>query len=721
MGNRLIDRLKAKSRKFIALLKQPFAFNRHDQATWHYDQTLRDLLASAASLQTRAERNLWLIHLIEWLRYTPLQQANLDEPQNLHTPIARIQHILDFLDSEPQLKPNIAGLFYAAMNELDSHSLWVDFGFAPSSSFLSELGERLRLTYLPATPDTSNLGELFGLLFRKPDDAKWVRAIDKLTFERIQAVLQFADSEDTGSKKPHKAPSLRWQQTIADSIGLLASQIHASAYSATLRERMDHSATQQPFHKLIASASQLTECVERQEQQVLMQHVTYLRALLDQCSRTLETVYDHLDEYGISVEVVFQIDQQRERILRIDSLLNVLSLQNLSRELLVLLSHLIEVAHQRKNIGFLFSKHYSLLARKLVQRSAEVGAHYITASPREYLQMFGKASIGGALIAFTTFIKFFIGSLSLALFWNGFWAGLNYAISFLAIYLLHGVIATKQPAMTAPAMAARLRNLDQENKTEEFVDEVTKLIRSQFAGIAGNVFTVAPVVILIQTLTWLCIERNLIDLRQANYALHANTLLGPSPLFAALTGGILFLGSLIAGWTENWFVWHKIDSAMTWHPRFVAWLGRKRAQRWGEWWRENISGVTSNIALGFLLGMVPALAQFIGIPLEVRHVSLATGQIAAAAGAYGWNIINKPEFWWCIAAIPVIGCLNLLVSFFLAFRLALRSSGIRITERTQLYRALAYRFYRAPLSFFFPPRFRDEPTPYSGEEKTSSS
>ena len=98
---------------------------------------------------------------------------------------------------------------------------------------------------------------------------------------------------------------------------------------------------------------------------------------------------------------------------------------------------------------------------------------------------------------------------------------------------------------------------------------------------------------------------------------------------------LLFASSLIAGWVENWFVWHRLDSAIAWNPRIVARLGAARAQRWSAYWRANISGFASNISLGLMLGLVPVVAAFFGLPLDVRHVTLSTGQLAAAVGALG--------------------------------------------------------------------------------------
>jgi site-specific recombinase len=175
-------------------------------------------------------------------------------------------------------------------------------------------------------------------------------------------------------------------------------------------------------------------------------------------------------------------------------------------------------------------------------------------------------------------------------------------------------------------------------------------------------------------------------------------------LFAAFTGVLLFASSLIAGWVENWFVFHRLDSAIAWNPRFIAMLGASRAQYWAHWWRSHISGLAANVSLGLMLGVIPAVGTFFGLPLEVRHVTLAAGQVAAALGALGADVLHDARFWWCVAAIPVIGLLNLAVSFTLAFRVALASRGLKVRDRGRIYQALQRRWHSHQRSFFLPPR-----------------
>jgi len=272
------------------------------------------------------------------------------------------------------------------------------------------------------------------------------------------------------------------------------------------------------------------------------------------------------------------------------------------------------------------------------------------------------------------------------------------------VQLLHFTVATKQPAMTAPAMADKLTDIGSDAALEGFVDEIGHLIRSQSAGIFGNLLAVAPLALGVQLAAQAAFGRPAVGHEEARHVLHALTLLGPTALYAAFTGVLLFASAIIGGWAENWFVLHRLDSAIGWNPRIVQRLGAARARRWAGFWRRNVSGFASNVSLGLMLGLVPSIALFFGLPLEVRHVTLSTGQLFAALGAEGDGLLREPAFWWCAAAIPVTAVLNLTVSFVLAFRVALRSRGIRLADRSRIYRAVRARLWRAPLSFVLPPR-----------------
>ena len=272
--------------------------------------------------------------------------------------------------------------------------------------------------------------------------------------------------------------------------------------------------------------------------------------------------------------------------------------------------------------------------------------------------------------------------------------------------ILHYTVATKQPAMTAHAMAEKLGDVSSDEAVEGFVDEVANLIRSQSAGIFGNVFAVIPVVLALQWLWRAAVGTPLLDGAASEHVFESVSLLGAAAFYAAFTGVLLFASSLIAGYVENWFVWHRLDSAIAWNPRIIARLGQSRAQRWGIYWRANISGFASNISLGLMLGLVPPIAMFFGLPLNVRHVTLSSGQLAAAVGSQGYALLQTSAFWWCVAGLAATGALNVGVSFFLAFRVALRSRGILLADRGRIHRAIRARRWRKPLSFLLPPSCR---------------
>ncbi len=671
-----------------------------------------------------AERHLWVIRLVEWLRRAPLEKAAVSgfaafapaetdvgvldtdrkmpearsEARATPLPVLRLRHVLGVLERNPEEQLRAARMLAVFLREVDSAALLADFGFAPRTGLWAEFGRRLRARILPLTPATSDLGELFALLFPRGDDVAWLDAIDDETLARLSVVLEAGDD---GVERDWRAP-------FFDAITFLASTVRSAGFSPQLRQRMSQELlVDQPFHQLARVAEQLRmhgESKEAGDRALFVQEAQYLRALLETCRQCALSVTEHLEQHGVSVDVVFEVDQLAERTHRIDLLLTCVLAPDSARQIVGLVAELARTAEDRRSIRGLFAEHYSLLARKVAERSAATGEHYITRDRGEYASMLRAALGGGAILGATTLAKFTLAAIALGAFWGGFAAGLNYAVSFVVIQILHLTVATKQPAMTAPAMAEKLADVSSDAAVESFVDEVAHLIRSQAAGIFGNVLAVVPVVLAAQWIAKAAFGAPLVGAAPAHYTLHSLSLLGPTPLFAAFTGVLLFASSLIAGWVENWFVWHRLDSAIAWNPKIVSRLGAARAQRWSAYWRKNISGFASNISLGMMLGLAPPIAAFFGLPLEVRHVTLASGQLAAAVGALGLDIVGTAPFWWCVGGIAATGALNLAVSFFLAFRVAFRSRGIRLADRSRIHRAIRRRLLRRPVSFLLPPR-----------------
>ncbi|MBC7700501.1 MAG: site-specific recombinase [Massilia sp.] len=639
-------------------------------------------------------------------------------------PVSGVKYVVRQLAPPSERRTKVVALLSAFWRDIDVAALLADYGFAARTSFSDELGERLRTRLLPLSPATTDLASLFNLLFSDPKDADWLMQLDDAVLADLAALWREAIDAI-------KAAPLGWHEPFYDAIMFLSSQVRAEGFSRELRGRMGMrvdvdfdgvgsgaevaapTPTRQAFRQLVYVAENLHVLALKgavgpsphvDVQGTLLQEAQYLRALLDTCVKAAQGIHDHLEANGVSIDIVFQIDQLSERCRRIEQLLGCVLSSQPTLDLRALIVDLIQVGAKRSGVRALFTQHYSLLARKVAERSAETGEHYITRDRAEYLTMLRRASGGGAVLAGTTFLKFAVLAMGLSPFWSGLAAGTNYALSFVIVQLLHFTVATKQPAMTAPAMAAKLADTRSEEAVEGFVDEVAHLFRSQMAGILGNLMVVAPVVLAAQSLSWWVFRRPLIDVNSANHVLDTLTFWGPSLWYAAFTGVLLFVSSLFAGWLENWFVLHRLDSALRWNPRIRATLGPQRAVRWAAWWRHNISSLGSNVSLGLMLGLVPVIAGFFALPLDVRHVTLSTGQLAAAAGTLGPAVLHHPQLWWCVAAIPLTGLLNVSVSFVLALRVAMRSRGVRIKDRARLQAALWRRVRCHPLSFLLPPR-----------------
>ena len=653
-----------------------------------------DLPALLAELDPHAElaeRHLWLIHVLHWMR---------SAAPSIEVAMAKAESFVAAFEADEALRLRLQLWWQRFSATVDITTLLADFGFAPRTAMVTELTERLRLKLLPGTPETIDAAELFSIALPHEFDARWLTALPEPLLQRLAALLVPEEAQQGIGF---------WRHALLGAITYCAGQILANGFSPELRLRMSEEAREeQPFHALIHDVEsfriEFVHGVRTPER--LEQAEQRLRERLDACRAAIGTVYQHFAAEGISVGLVFRLRQVRTRIVRVRQLLACLTSEHPEQEAARLLAGFVSVGRDRRSLRNLWATNSSLLAAKVTERSAETGEHYISHNRSEYLQMVRRAAGGGLLMSVTTLLKFGLAALAFSAFWGGFWAGVNYSISFVLIQLLHWTVATKQPAMTAPAMAAKLKDMqsseDATHTLEAFVDEVANLVRTQVAAILGNVLVVFPAALVLSLLWWQMFGATPLDAAHAQSTLDSLHVLGPSALFAAYTGVLLFASSLIAGWVENWFVLRRLDSAIRYNPRFTRWLGKGRAKRWGDFWRANISGFAANISLGMMLGLTPAIAAFFGLGLEVRHVTLSSGQLGVASATFGLGVLALPAFWWALALLPLNGALNVIVSFYLAFRMALRAHNINGVERSRIYAAIRQRLRSKPSSFFLP-------------------
>lgn len=642
-----------------------------------------------ALLRKRLE---WLTDLIQWIRAKGRIKTDLNfqtgQPQAL-----RAKYLLSVLEHNPTWKKNVAVILRSLVRNTSALDLFVNMGVHNQQNFSAELLDRLHYKFLPRAPDYANLASFFSQTFDKEEDYLWIEQMDKKVFQDLLALFSYQDE----GEEP-------WNHLIAeakDAILLISTQVHGAGLSTPIRSRLlEKNFKDLPFFELPQLAKKM---VESQDQNECLNAALELERHMDLCQLAISEVYDHLSEYGVSINIVFLLDRMETQLRRIRNLMELILSHEKNPETVSQFVATLMVENVRfHKLRSLFADNLALISKKIVERSAETGEHYITRNRLEYVHSLQKAIGGGFITALTTLVKFLIYRLDASIFFAGFFASLNYSLSFIAIQLFGFTLATKQPAMTAPSLAAKMHKVNDPESLENLVDEIIHLIRSQFIAILGNIYAVIPTMIVLSYVWYLVFRSTLITPAQAHHTLHSFSLLGGMIPYAAFTGILLWLSSVMAGWMDNWFAYHRLSSAIAQNRRMTFVFGESGAKKIALIFKKNISGFSGNISLAFFLGLIPAIGTFLGLPIDVRHVTLSSGALASSVVTLGLPTFSTAEFWLATAGIVACGFLNVIVAFGMSMFVAIRARRIQPPQRKQIYRALLQRLKQQPLSWFFP-------------------
>jgi len=232
----------------------------------------------------------------------------------------------------------------------------------------------------------------------------------------------------------------------------------------------------------------------------------------------------------------------------------------------------------------------------------------------------------------------------------------------------------------------------------------------------GNLAGVIPMMLLIGAAVVLVSGATLMSPDKAQQAVQALSLVGPTPLYAAVTGVLLWLASLAAGFADNWFALRRLRETLAHQRRLVYALGAPRAARWALWLERHIASIAGTLVLALLLGMMPVLAAFFGLSLEMRHITLVAGTLVAACASLGWQVLATPEFWLALCGVIAVALLNVGVAFACAMLLALRAREIPARIRRLVFRAVLRRITTSPGIFFLPEKMPTAPAKASADE-----
>ena len=657
---------------------------------------LLDLLKRADPQAPWLKRVNWLLDLIDWLHYEP---AGIRSGEKVRHAIKtrRLKLLLNQIDRNAEQHAAVVAALQSILKDADGLEFFSATGLPREPALMSEIIEQIVAKLLPQTPLDRDLDSLFGALFPEADHAEWIGRIDPLTLTRLRQLIF------TGEV------AARYRRNAEDALIYLSRVISAIGLNPDVRVCMSITSLRAaPFLKLEDAVKALVITpVEADRPQRLAE----ARAALFQTRAAVLEAYRHLSAHGVSVFLVYRLQRMRAITGRMDALLSLLfphpqaglnAPPNASPNAAPFIAELIRARHMRTGLRALFRRNTALLARKMVEHNAEHGDHYIARDRGEYAGMFKLALGGGLVTAFTVWIKYALAGLIGAKFIEGLIAALNYSVSFVTIQLAGFVLATKQPAMTGPALATSLEGLDHQGGLRALVEEVVHLLRSQSAAVLGNIVAVIPVVLLISAFMLWVSGHGVLTPEKAQYTIDSYSIFGPTPFYAAFTGVLLWASSLFAGYADNWFALRGLARGIAYNRRLQAVFGETGSGRIADFLKRNVGGFAANISLGLLLGLVPAFAVFLGLPLDVRHITLSTGSLTAAVFVLGAGAMQYADFWRAIGGLASMAVLNVGVAFALAFSLARGASGIRRRTRSRVFRVLRWRLARSPPGFFLP-------------------
>jgi site-specific recombinase len=668
------------------------------------NKALRRLCKLVGSLQTQAPLSTRLDSLealSAWLRASgKLPPAPEGQPVESESGwIRRFQLLIRLLEFAADTRAAFRAWLGSLVADCTAVGFLCGTGLPARPHFFAEATDRLLRKVLPAPFEGNGLGDIVERLFPSERDLAFLPEVPAPLWERFVRLLSEPDS-----RKPNPWAPL-WH-SVGEAAQLIATRVAALGLAEDIRGLSgEASVRDSPFLRLAPAFLRLVEADESGEPATLQAAAEgALRAVAD-ARAAFATVRRALEAHGVSVDLVYRLELGGLQLSRLSVLTRLLIPATLGERVQLsvdLLFSLSRASWTARRILPLIQSSAHLLARKIVERAGQTGEHYITATRAEWFAMLGSGGGGGVLTAGTTVLKFWLIGLKLPLLMEGLLASFNYAGSFLGMQLLGFTLATKQPSMTAAALAGALK--EGAADVESLTALIARTVRSQGAAALGNLGFVIPAALLADWAVRWRWGRHVLDTEAAHHALTSlNPFSSGTMVFATLTGVLLWMSSMCGGWVENWAVFRRLPEAIAQH-RIRRWLGGRLLGWVARVFARNVSAFASNVSLGFLLGMLPALSRALGLSIEVRHVTLSMGGVALAAGHYGWAVWMMPAIYVALLGVLLIGALNFSVSFALALAVAIRASVAGPRPKLGLWRALGNRLRANPREFFLPPR-----------------
>jgi site-specific recombinase len=580
-------------------------------------------------------------------------------------------------------------------------SLYAEAGVRSALGFVPELTYRISTRALPFAPVEGQLRFAVRQVFHRPDDHHWVEAVGDEAWLRLFSALP----------APQEERRMAALLPVIEAIRVLSYRLAGTALDRELlRADADLEEFESPF---LAQNAELLPLLERERNDGLMvfeRDFDHLKVLLDQCFEVLARVRRRARVRGISVRLTYLLARLEQLTERLVLLLDFLAADLRSESGIKLFKTLVGGEKMRTDVRDFVNESLSLLARNVTDNASRHGEHYIATDRSAWLGMLRSAAGGGLVIACMAMIKVRLSLLHLPPLTEGVLFGLNYALGFVLIHLLGFTVATKQPAMTAAALATTLEESGPRN-LQRMVEITRHVGNSQFIAIVGNVIMAVPMAMLLAFVWPELFGHPIAPLAKAQKMLaEVHPLLSGSLFFAGVAGVGLCLSGIVSGYYDNRARYYNLADRILANPRINRILGTHRTQRLAAYLDHYYGAILGNFFFGMYLGLAGSVGILTGLPVDIRHVAFASANLGTSLVVQDFAVPTAVLV-WAVAGVVLIAVVNLLVSFSMALYIAMRSRRLGGRQLLKLLGMVLKDFAQHPLRYYLPPAPAQQASP----------
>ena len=607
---------------------------------------------------------------------------------------------LAYLKNNEEIKNNFRDYLFILFSNKSFAKALTDANILSENAFFPELKKRISYKFLPPVEDENTVSYIISkVLFNPKSDSNYIKNINPEDGSEFFKLMEI--------EKISTLPKVKKELLI--SANILALRSVGNALEAGIAKMVpEYKNFDNPF---VALQSELDSLIGRFKEdenlQINSKDVDYkqIKIYLQQCLDFVDKAFKNASKFGISSKINQSLLKIRQQLRRIQDIIPILVVDN-EEDVLTnsknLVSNTLKYNSHRNNVRELIDDSTRLISHLITSHTAETGTHYIATSSKEYLKMFWKASGGGIIVGFLCIFKMMMSYSHGSEFSHAVLYSLNYAFGFIIIYLLGFTLATKQPAMTAATMAKVLSDESSSEKNyKEFANLVAKLSRTQFIAFVGNVLWSFPVALaIIYGMDWF-LEKNFAVAKADKLLKDLNPIESKAILHACIAGFFLFISGIISGNISNSSIFNQIPERISQSPFLNQVIGAKNSKKLSDFYTKHWAGIISNFWFGIFLGVIAPLGVFLGLDLDIRHITFSAGNFALALYGKGFDI-DTYTFVISLVTIFLIGAFNFIVSFGLSMLLAFRSRKVNFGELTIIYKSILKYFIKNPLRFFIP-------------------